>query len=236
MPYTPHALLTVFGHMGSGADAENWQFGIRVAQNDAGGARPLDDLTAYGQAISAGIISAWSSWSGTAAGNPAHWAGLDGWKVANIGANGKYLGSTDSHGGPNPYVSPAQGGGLGPGTDISVPWFLTLAVSFHSAAATKYARHGRIYAPLALSVGSTGSPRVSGTVQNAAVTWAKALLTNIAKPTGTGANTHPIRPVLASSHAGEVLEINEVRVGDVIDVQRRRKRQMRENYVKSAWS
>lgn len=234
--FTPHSLLTVYGHMGSGADSEAFQFGIRIAEKQADGTFvPLSDLAVYGPAINGGLTSAWNGGS-TAAGVPATWAKLDGYKIANIGADGKYLGAKDATGNTNPWVSGSFNGLAGTGVS-SMPWFCALAVSFHTASPTKYAKHGRIYAPLAIGALTGGDPRLDSTTVATALNWGKALLTNISKPAGgaTTGSTNPVRPVVASRH-GAIFEINEVRVGDVIDVQRRRKRQMRENYQKSAWS
>jgi hypothetical protein len=120
---------------------------------------------------------------------------------------------------------------------VGVPLnFLTLAASWHTAAPTKWGRHGRIYPPLTLTQASTGSSRITAATATGVVNWAKLLLTAIAKPPNTGANFNAVRPVVASNHAGEIFEINEVRCGDVVDVQRRRKSALMENYTKSPWS
>lgn len=237
MAYTPHTLLTFGGTMGSGGDAETWQAGIRLGM--AGGApfSPLADLTGYASSITGGLTAAWHTAGGASAaqeGFPASWAPMTWFKVANIGADGKYSGATDTHGGPNPVIT-TFANQTGVSTVGGAPPFCTLAVSFHTDAPTKYARHGRIYAPLTVVVAS-GSSRASNTAVSNAAAWGGVLLTAIAKPVSTGANTGAIRPVVASRHGGEIFQITQIRVGNVIDVQRRRKKSLREAYTLAPWS
>lgn len=237
MGYAPHTLLTFGGSVGSGADAEIWQCGVRIGMFGGGNYGQLLDLTAYAAAIAGGLKSVWTAPAGftTGAGWPASWARLEWFKCANIGANGLYSGSTDASGGVNPVTTTVGTPNTGPGTS-SAPGFLTLAVSFHTLAPTKYARHGRIYAPLAVGTFTAGGSRVAAGAQTNALSWGQQLLTAISKPANVGLNTGAIRPLVASGHAGELFPITEVRIGDVVDVQRRRKSALRENYAKGAWS
>lgn len=235
--YTPHTLLTFGGALNEGTDVEQWQCGIRVGM--FGGSTSdlrLNDLTAYLNSIHGGLQTAW--WAATQSsvqGGPASFARIDWLKAANIGADGKYAGATDTAGGPNPaqYLTTLGAGYSNAG---NLPGFVTLAVSFHTAAATKYARHGRVYLPLALAAQASGSARVPSGTQTNAANLGAAILTAIAKPVSSPANnTGAIRPIIASRH-GEVAQINEIRVGDVLDVQRRRKKKLKESYLKQSWS
>jgi hypothetical protein len=235
MAYSPHSLLTFGGTMGSGADAEIWQCGVRVAQKDSGGAfHQLADLAGYATSINNGLVGVMQSGSSTTLGSVANYARLAWCKVANIRADGKYDGLLDATGGSNPGTGAPTATGVS--TQGSLPWFTTVAVSFRTNSPSKWGRHGRIYMPIAAAAGTGGSPRLAAGTVTQVVNIGKLLLTNISKPAGTGNNVNPIRPIVASNHAGELYEIVEVRVGDVIDVQRRRKDKLREAYTISAWS
>lgn len=233
MAYTPHSLLTFGGSVNSGSDAEIWQCGIRLAtfadtSAPSAEALPLVDLTGYLNSITGGM----SSWFSTTANGLRKDCTLSWLKVANIGADGKYSGSTDQHGGPNPalysYATPVTGGAPGTGA-VSHPPILTVCLTFRTAIARGKGAHGRIYPPFSLALGN--NTRISN-----AATFASSgalLLTSISKPGQT--NNANVYPVVASS-GGPINKINAVWVGDVVDVQRRRKDALIENYTKLAWS
>lgn len=99
------------------------------------------------------------------------------------------------------------------------------------------ASNGRIYPPISLTV-TAGSPRVGASMQNSARDAGKALLSAINQPTG---GTFAIAPCVVSRGAngglgaGALELITSVRVGNVVDVQRRRKNALKESYVSANW-
>lgn len=232
----PHALFTFGGTMGTGADAEIWQCGIKLGSTDSGSTIPyqIPDLTAYLNAVK----TPFQTWWTTAANLTRSDFKLTFAKVANIAGGplgakqvgGTYAGAADSNGGPNPaQVTFASIAGS---TSSTLPHFLALAITFRASYVPKsLAGHqGRIYAPLA--VGNTGSRANSASV-TAAVTSGLALLS--ALKTGARDTAGNVRPVLCGRN-GTIHFIDQVSVGDVIDVQRRRKNKLHETYTTSAFS
>lgn len=236
-----YVLFTFGGTMGTGADAEIWQCGLKLGTfTTTASSLKLDNLTAYLNSVATPLMTWWT----TAANNLRPDYSLTWCKAANIkggllGVNnpgGKYDGATDFSGGPNPAVhtyTPTAGGGTG---GAIVPEIITLCYTFRSSTAAKgkAGSHGRIYPPF--SFGTNTSRAGSGSV-TIAVTSAKNLLTALKVDNAAvgGGGTANVRPCLFGRD-GSVHLIDQVSVGDVIDVQRRRKNKLREVYTTSAWS
>lgn len=217
--WSPHALVAFGGRLNTaaaGADQEIWQCGVRVT-NSAGGA--LTDPNAYMLAITP-TLAQW--FQAVDPPNFPNTAALDWVKVNNIGTNGKYsdpgaVNLVDYPGGrPGANAFPNQS-----------PDILCLALSWGTAKAVRrgsYASHGRIYPPnYLLSTG--GLMRVPTSTASIWRDKGKALLALLA------VGPFNAIPVVASGHNGEIEPITSVRVGDVLDVQRRRKDALRENYA-----
>jgi len=243
MPGQAHVLVTFGGTFSTGSDAEIWQCGVKMGAVQGTTASPLTllDLTAYVNSIQAAV----STWFSSAANMMRNDFTLNWVKAANISGGddthpyGKYLGATDSNGGPNPalyqYATPVAGGfAISSG---QVPQIITLALTWRNAAAPKGPRHsashGRIYPPFALG---TPTDRVSGSLTNW-VNSGKALLTALSKPGGwtIGGQAADLKPVLVGKD-GTLRPIDQVAIGNVVDTVRNRKSKLREVYTTSAWS
>jgi len=215
--YAPHTLVTFGGVLNTGAATpEIWQSGVRVTDVVGGG--PLADHDAY----LAGIkdpLGTWFEVTGSA-GFPAT-ATLNWIKANPINAAGKYADDTTHL---YDYPTPVAGGGVAPFFS-PVPDILCLAISWTTAKARGKSHAGRIYLPnYSMPVVTPGSMRAQGGLNALWRDRGLALLALLAN-----SNVHAV-PIIASS-AGPTAQITGVRVGDVIDVQRRRKDALKESYV-----
>lgn len=219
--YAAHTLVAFGGILNTGADVgEIWQCGIRVTDVVGGG--PLADHDAYLAGIQA-ALSTWFSAAGTV-GLPST-SNLMWIKANGIAPNGKYSSDTT-----HVYDYPAAVAG----GDVNVANFKTdiisLVLSWTTAKARGKSHAGRIYLPnYSVDTQHPGSVR---TLEGTAAAWAqkgKTLLGVLAN----GA-VHAV-PIVASS-AGPTAQITGVRVGDVMDVQRRRKDAYKEVYSAVAFA
>ena len=221
--YTPHTLVAFGGKLNVGApDSEIWQCGVRVEASVAG---QLVDPGGYMQQIK-DPLAAWFSTAGSNGGFNVN-AQLKYLKVNNIGANGKY---SD----PSTNVFDYPGAGIvGGQNQAPKPDIMCLCLSWATDVAVRkgaYATHGRIYPPnYDLEVVTPAGMRVTPATTAAWTAKAIDLLTLL--------NAGPILafPVIASPHAGEIRRISGVRVGDVMDVQRRRKSALAETYASATF-
>jgi len=223
--YHPHTVVTFGGVLNTTAvDHEIWQCGVRVMKPGNPGA-PLDDHDAYLTSIAAPL----ALWFGDGVSMPFPGSAALMWIKANpLNSDGKYSDTvTHLHDYPAPVV-----GGQSSATNV-VPDILCVALSWQTRKAIRhhqYATHGRIYPPSYGQVAAPGSMRLSA---GNAADWATrgAGLLTVLKGT-----TVPAIPVIASGHGGEYEHITGCRVGDVYDVQRRRKSALREVYSAVAFS
>lgn len=142
-------------------------------------------------------------------------------KIAAIDTNGAYLGAAK--------VYDAGGGGI-TGTAASVIPQSTVVFSLWSGSHFGTANYGRMYWPHTRMTQATNSPVADGTVTGPAVTGFKtfvngctadinAMVTDDVQPfIMSNASPNPSKPVL------------QVRVGNVIDTQRRRRNRLPEIY------
>lgn len=217
--YHPHTLVAFGGILNAAApDKEIWQCGVRVVSG-GGGNTSLADPAGYMAAVTP-LLSSWFIDPGPSGGSFADTAVLSWLKVNNIGANGHY----SDPGAVNIVDYPGGRPGAGSNVAGSAADILCMAISWGTAKAVRkgsYASHGRIYPPN--YYGLAGSRMRNG----ANIAWAargKALLELLAVAPFNAV------PVVCSPHAGEFEPITHVRVGDVIDVQRRRKSALKETY------
>jgi len=222
--YHPHTLVTFGGILNEAQpDKEIWQCGIRVMKPGNPGA-PLDDHDAYLDSIAAPLATWFGIQDAPSFPNAARLA----WIKANpIQADGTY---SDSVTHLHDYSTPQPGGMQNP---TVVPDILCVCLSWQTRKAIRhhsYASHGRIYPPNYGEYGQAGSMRLNG---GQAGLWAQrgADLLTILKGTSV-----PAIPVIASGHGGEYEHITGCRVGDVYDVQRRRKSALNELYSAVAFS
>ena len=218
MVYPNHALVALGGSLpGDQAGDEIFQFGVRIYEDDGSGyiSSPETWLNDHAAAI--------DTWWKSAASLCRADATLKFIKCNNIAPNGRYAESVTHL---REYSDP---GGATVPSNYMVS-FLSVAWSWTTPAQRGLAHTGRVYPPNTWAVGGT-SPDVIGNAA-AHVTAAKGLLTAI---TGGGSGA-PGRPCVVSGvGVGQIRNITGVRVGDVIDVQRRRKNDAQEHYTAAVW-
>ena len=176
-----------------------------------------DDATVSPQIIAA--VNAWHTSDGAGISNRCKLAWI---KIANIRTDGTY--------GDEPFIydfpTPVSGGSIG-----SIETTRSLAVSFKTQFARGKAANGRFYIPAFNENVSTNGRLATATQENvleAAVLFIDAINAALepaiagSARVGVTANAE-----VAPRHA----VATTVRVGDVIDSQRRRKNKMLENYV-----
>lgn len=223
MAYTPHTYVTIGGSLSeeSGQD-EIWQIGIRGFDTHGGGQVPFStaNLAQYATNLvdpAVGNIQGW--FAGTTA-LCASTAILKFAKVANINASGHYSEAPQLRALNTP-------GGFG----ATVPSFLSAALSFTTDTPFgRLHRRGRVYPPNYAAASLAGTARISDSSVSTLVTGAIALLNAV---TITDPNWQ-FTPYVVS-RAGGFGKITGVRVGNVWDVQRRRKNAVPESYQSHAF-
>jgi hypothetical protein len=223
----PQHWLFVFGGTYSGASetGEIWQCGIRC-QPAAGSAHTFGDE----DAVLTALATPFNAWYILAAHSMRPDAKLAFLKLNEIAPDGTYADTTTTH--QYDYATPAPGQGA-----ASLPSILTLCWSWTTARQRGIASKGRIYPPTAIAV-TSGAARVTSTVQNTNLTAAKAMLDVMSRPNGVDFEIAPC-VVSKGTHngtgTGASEDITGVRIGDVVDVQRRRKNALVETYVAGVW-
>lgn len=226
MVWAPHTLVSWGGQLwdasSGGSSLDVWSNNVRVAKAAEGATPdgPLSDPAAY----MASIATPLSNWYTSSYAQISSWCSLDWLKVNNIGSDGKY--SDESTTNVHDYTSPPRGD-----EDPHGPGFTCCALSWTTAIVRGPACRGRIYPPNNCWA-STGGIRVDGTYQGLLVTGAQHLLTLLAA--GVSGSDVAL-PVVASSKNAAIQGITGVRVGNVIDVQRRRKNAVTEEYASGVW-
>lgn len=213
--YSPHTLVAWGGTL---SDGEIWQNGVRVVGFED---QPLTESACV--EYMEGFAPDLSDWFSDDDNNMATDAALTWLKVNNIGPDGRYVNPTDTN--VYDYSSPVPGI-----SGQSAPDFCSICFSWTTALMRGPGHTGRIYPPN-YTYTALGS-RFSSAGQVRAVATAKALLTVMAHPS-EGPN---VTPVVASRVNGVLAHITGVRVGDVYDVQRRRKNALPENYESDSFS
>lgn len=227
-----HVLVTFGGTLGTAPAGDSWQCGVRVTGAGPNGSTPNLDRVGYANAISTPLQTWFTSVTGTY-GVMRQDAVLTFIKVASVhldtpAAPAKPRWKYDVAGN-NPQIRTKSSGGPSAGV---FPWFLSLAYSWTTANLHGWGHTGRIYPPIAWpGTGASGANLTSAVVADH-VTKAKALLTALAQLDGSGTTAVP---VVASLKDGSTHQITGVRVGNVIDVQRRRKEQIPETYTAATW-
>jgi hypothetical protein len=219
MPYRPHTLVTFGGtNEEQAADDEIWQCGIRGLNPAGGGNTPVDpgQFQTYLDAVTTPL----SDWMSSGVFHNANTALLRWIKIVNIGADGRY--SSD------PLVK--DGLDVGGGGSPNSPSFTTVCYSWETGRSAGRARRGRVYPPNYAAPRGPGAT-VTTSAQADLLAGAVALLTAIADQ---GDQYQFVPHVMSSS--GAFNPINGARVGNVYDVQRRRKDAVPEVYVAQAWA
>ena len=219
MPFRPHTRVTLQGEIFSGSTVlDIWSCNINVVRNLLFG--PLDDPAAYLEQIAA-PMAAWFTGATHRMRNDVRLTQL---KVNNIGADGKY--SDPGHPHTNAYGPLVVGGSV----TVDTPPMCSLAWSWTTSLFRGPGHTGRIYPPNALLGTTAANSKVTSGEAGTHVTAAKALLDVLRNTGGILAS-----PCVSSAVLEDNVLITGVRVGDVIDVQRRRKNAEVETYSASAW-
>lgn len=209
--YPAHHLFVMGGTLDSGTDAEIWQVGIRghFIPGSNGGE------VAYLNGINDNLIT----WFGSPAHKIRNDAQLRYIKLNAIAPNGDYLNPNA----PNSRPVTANGG-----VTPVIPPFLSVVTSWRTASTTKYALNGRIYLPNS-PTNTLSNSRIS-TADRADIAAAGVALLLLLRNDDDSDDQGEFTPHCVSSHGADQV-ITSVRVGDVLDVQRRRKNALRESYA-----
>lgn len=220
MAYEPHTYVTFSGTLSEQTSQDEiWQIGIR-GFNPTGGKSPVaaSELQNLVDAIFADIGDWYSANDGDIFGG----AFLREIKAVNIGADGKYSSQPRTH---------AVNLGGGRGDTPGLPTFNSIVYSWTTGVRTGKAAHGRVYPPNFWLKFQPGLATLQVASQATALTQAARLL-NVVSQSGP---QFVFRPYVVSS-SGVSRAITGVRVGNVIDVQRRRKNAVPETYTSAAWN
>ena len=217
MAYPRHWLLTIHGSFQSYNAGEIWSINIRGVPG------VTRDYGAEDAALT-DMKSAVQTWFGTPGNRIRSDAQLEGLKLNEIGPDGKYA---------HPVTHQvAYGAGVTGGDPPLWPTFVCVVWSWSTAAARGPGSKGRVYPPNTPGSATTGHTTIDSTEQGHQKDSAKALLSAISNP---GGGNFPFAPRVVSKVGAAINVINGVRVGSVLDVQRRRKDQFVETYVSAAW-
>jgi len=215
--YASHTLVTFGGKLGS--SSEIWSNSIRVGA--VGGAHlTLTDPATY----LAEIAPPLATWFGGT-----DFLNIDTLtfvKANNIGADGEY--EDPAH--PHTHDYPGAGIPGGYATSDYLPRFLSLCLSWRGDALRGPGSNGRIFPPWRLQsgdlVGAGHEYIADGTIAGF-MTKGLALLTILRNAGGT----EQAVPVIASQVTGTNYPITSIRIGNVLDSQRRRKNALVETYL-----
>lgn len=149
----------------------------------------------------------------------ADYAKLIGLKVSAIGTDGKYLSEAKTF---------ARQGTTIIGADANVPPQCSVVVSFSSNESLGRANHGRMYLPWTrLTQPATtpyGSPTTLGTFATTCQSWFASTETTLGL-ISSGGN------IVIASKLGVLKDVKAIKVGNLTDTQRRRRRQLPESYI-----
>ena len=222
MAYPLHWLLSFGGKFnGTGLAPEVWNCNVRGLP-DAGSDK---DINGEHDTLE-NIAPLLSQWFNAGSSNMRFDATLEWVKLNQIGPDGKYVKPVTF---VHDYAPVVTGGSASP----TMPPILTLAFSWTTARSRGPGSHGRIFPPYFLPTDATDV--VATATRDAAMASANKLLCAIAATPNThpGTNFRGMNPMVISK-TGVAETITGIRVGSVIDVQRRRKNQIIEQYSSMA--
>lgn len=247
MAYVPHYLASFGGRLGVPSSDQShidiWQCNVRLVgllygahyNGNGNWAQPTTEIDP--EAMLAYSFPKLQTWFQTNVGAAPNQVGLmsmatlEYLKINRIGANGKYADATTHQ-----HTYPANVGGL---LATTVPWTNTVAISWHTDKARGAGSQGRVFPPV--FVPSVNQPVISATLQGNYVTLGKNLLACFSNQ--DAAATTPMTPVIATRGSkasgytdGKCYEIQTVRVGNIIDSQRRRRNAFPESYASSPFT
>lgn len=217
MPFGPHALVAFGGRLNTNSvPNEIWQCGIRVTGSGDGFVADPDLYLSEAAIAIADVLAGSDLMPATTK--------VDYVKCNNIAPDGKYADPTSHTYDTTVAVQPTA--------QPKMPDILSLVISWGTGIQRGPAAKGRIYLPnYAAGPISIDRMRVQTATAQDAVGLGQALLDAVANTAGTVSVT----PVVASAINGTIRPIISIRVGDVVDVQRRRKNAMVETYSSGPW-
>ena len=215
MAYKQHHRVTFGGELSEyspTAPDEIWACNVNVTGRNA----ESFDEEAYLDAI----VPHLSAWFASPEARMSNLATLTYVKCNQIDPDGKYSDTGHTH---RRDITPKVQGAAGP-VD---PDIISIALSWTTGVARGPGAHGRIYPPNA-TVGPSGKMTVTPADAQTLATGAKNLLTLLGNADNDGPS---LFPVIASKVNATNTTITGVKVGNVKDVQRRRKSAMHEVYT-----
>lgn len=215
--YAPHIAVVFGGALTSEVQPEIWQCTVNVVP--ASGDVADFDCDGYLFAIQA-PLQTWWEYPGHKNGNTATLSFI---KANPIGPSGHYLSSTDSH--FYDYSPPTAGGGA-----IVHPDILCSVTTWTTAKQRGPGSKGRIYLPN--QWGNSTGMTISAADQANLMSTGKGLLTALQN---TAVPAVQVVPVVASGVNATNTPINGVAAGNILDVQRRRKDALTEQYLHAEW-
>jgi hypothetical protein len=221
--FPPHAYVQLSGKLDlhiAGDKADIWSSGMRILGNTGAGS---PGFLANEETYLDYAVPRLKAWFVLAASLIRSDATLDTIKINNILPNGHYQDGTTHLRTFTPVAGAVSGSGL--------PTFTSVAWSWSTAQQRGLASKGRNYLPNTyVWLAGSGITTVSRTAHVAA---AKAFLTAMSGtlPESEGA----VVAVVSGVRAGASNLITGVRVGDLIDVQERRRNATPESYATSVW-
>ena len=220
MAYARHTLVAWGGTLNTGSGSstpEIWECTVRGVQADQL-EQPVTDPVAYMQGVAPALLA----WHTNAQNLQSASADLRWLKVNTIRPDGRYEDQANT----NRHDFPA--GSLGGATQVQPP-IITLAWSWRTAKERGPGSHGRIYPPNGTQA-TPGSMILSSGQQQQQLDAAQRLLTLL--QIGNG-DTAAMMPCVCSRVNATNTPITDIWVGNVWDVQRRRKDALVELYSKA---
>lgn len=160
-------------------------------------------------------------------------AGLGWIKFNAIDDRGHYVSATTTH--MDKWSPEETGGSASWASEAYCPPDTALAISFHSAYRGPRRANGRIYLPPQMPDLTAGG-RIASDALTAIAFNAQTVVDNLNDLPGFDVGTGPRLAVVSrrseTGAAPVCTEVNEIRVGDVLDTQRRRGNKLRESYTK----
>lgn len=222
MPYaSPYIYFTIQGHFGdnAGAAIEQWQVGFKIPTG-AGAPTPTD-LSNFLETMSAPVI-AFHTDAAVAAGNTTVYNGLT---AAHVGTDGKYTGGGSQVTTERPASSLVLGAGVS-----AMPLQIACVYSLRTAVLRGPGSAGRFYYPCLARSYTALIGQWQQAATDAAATAAATLIQAINDAAATQLDTDAGVCVMSKVGAGRSEQVEKVLVGRVPDTQRRRAKDVGENY------
>lgn len=213
--------VTWGGTLGS-AGQEIWQCGIRLAPGAAGDSASFPTTTQANTLLMA-LSTQWTS----TANQTMRWVKWSWLKFSRQDVHGLLKGD------PLIATTTPPSGIAGPQSTISHPFQIAQCVTLWSGQTFGKGNYGRFYLPgPAYNIGDDGA--VSGTVENACNwvgAWLKTIENSAASwPDGSSPMYISIMHKAAAQSSARTRRVAQVRVGNVMDTQRRRRNHLNETY------